>query len=45
MHIVAVNKDAGNRGTVSSALIEPGKRFLFAPGPPDTHPYAPVEFV
>jgi uncharacterized protein with NRDE domain len=30
----AVCKHAGWRGTVSSALIEPGRRFLFAGGPP-----------
>ena len=38
----AVCKDAGWRGTVASALIEPGTRFLFAPGPPDTVAYQPV---
>ena len=38
----AVNKDAGWRGTVSSALIEPGRRFLFAGGPPDEFPYVEV---
>lgn len=31
----AVCKRAGWRGTVASAFIEPGRRFLFAPGPPD----------
>ncbi|MHC4957804.1 MAG: NRDE family protein [Planctomycetota bacterium] len=38
----AVNKDAGWRGTVASALIEPGERFLFTPGKPDEVGYAPV---
>lgn len=38
----AVCKEAGWRGTVASALIEPGKRFLFADGPPDRVAYAPV---
>ena len=37
-----VCKDAGWRGTVASALIEPGKRFLFADGPPDEAEYLPV---
>jgi hypothetical protein len=31
----AVCKRAGWRGTVASSFIEPGRRFLFAPGPPD----------
>jgi uncharacterized protein with NRDE domain len=38
----AVCKRAGWRGTVSSSLIEPGRRFLFAPGPPDAVAYEPV---
>ncbi|MGQ0613840.1 MAG: NRDE family protein [Planctomycetaceae bacterium] len=38
----AVNKDAGWRGTVASAFLEPGKRFLFAGGPPDRAPFEPV---
>jgi len=38
----AVCKDAGHRGTVASALIEPGKRFLFAGGAPDRTDYVPV---
>jgi len=38
----AVCKHAGWRGTVSSALIEPGKRFLFAGGPPDATEYEAV---
>ena len=38
----AVCKRAGWRGTVASALIEPGGRFLFADGPPDETPYEPV---
>lgn len=39
---VAVCKRAGWRGTVASALIEPGRRFLFAGGPPDETDYEPV---
>lgn len=39
----AVCKRAGWRGTVASALIEPGKRFLFAGGPPDEVEYEPVD--
>ena len=39
----AVCKRAGWRGTVASALIEPGKRFLFAGGPPDTCDYTEVD--
>ena len=35
-------KDKGTRGTVASALIEPGRRFLFADGPPDRVPYETV---
>jgi len=31
----AVCKRAGWRGTVASSFIEPGRRFLFAKGPPD----------
>jgi hypothetical protein len=38
----AVCKRAGWRGTVASSLIEPGRRFLFAPGPPDVVPFEPV---
>ena len=38
----AVCKDAGWRGTVASALIEPGARFLFADGPPDRVAYERV---
>lgn len=38
----AVCKDAGHRGTVASALIEPGTRFLFAGGAPDQTDYVPV---
>lgn len=38
----AVCKRAGWRGTVASALIEPGVRFLFAGGPPDAAPFEPV---
>jgi len=38
----AVCKRAGWRGTVASALIEPGRRFLFAAGPPDEVDYEPV---
>jgi len=38
----AVCKRAGWRGTVASALIEPGRRFLFAGGPPDETEYEPV---
>jgi len=38
----AVCKYAGWRGTVSSALIEPGVRFDFAGGPPDTTAYERV---
>ncbi len=38
----AVNKDAGWRGTVSSALIEPGRSFRFADGPPDRCPFETV---
>ena len=38
----AVCKRAGWRGTVASALIEPGTRFWFAGGPPDETPYEPV---
>ncbi|MHC4938392.1 MAG: NRDE family protein [Planctomycetota bacterium] len=38
----AVCKYAGWRGTVASTLIEPGKQFWFAPGPPDTHEYERV---
>jgi hypothetical protein len=35
-------KDRGTRGTVASALIEPGHKFLFADGPPDRVPYEAV---
>jgi len=38
----AVCKYAGWRGTVASCLIEPGRRFLFAPGPPDAVGFEPV---
>jgi hypothetical protein len=38
----AVCKRGGWRGTVASAFIEPGRRFLFAGGPPDAVPFAPV---
>lgn len=38
----AVCKRAGWRGTVASAVIEPGVRFLFAGGPPDETPYEAV---
>lgn len=38
----AICKRAGWRGTVSSCLIEPGHRFLFAPGPPDAVAFEPV---
>ena len=38
----SVCKDAGWRGTVASALIEPGERFLFADGPPDEAEYLAV---
>ncbi len=38
----AVCKDAVWRGTVASALIEPGKRFLFASGPPNAVAHEPV---
>jgi len=38
----AVCKDAGWRGTVASALIEPGRRFLFSDGPPDKCDYRSV---
>jgi len=38
----AVCKRAGWRGTVASALIEPGRRFLFAGGPPDATDYEEV---
>jgi hypothetical protein len=38
----AICKDAGWRGTVASALIEPGRAFLFADGPPDEAPFEPV---
>jgi uncharacterized protein with NRDE domain len=38
----AVCKHAGWRGTVSSACIEPGERFLFAGGPPDEVDYDEV---
>jgi uncharacterized protein with NRDE domain len=38
----AVCKRAGWRGTVASAFIEPGHRFLFAGGPPDTVAFEPV---
>jgi len=39
----AICKDAGWRGTVASALLEPGRAFLFADGPPGKAPYLPVE--
>ncbi|MHC4953427.1 MAG: hypothetical protein ACYTGZ_06015 [Planctomycetota bacterium] len=39
---LAVCKYAGWRGTVASSLIEPGKTFEFAGGPPDTTAYEPV---
>ncbi len=32
----------GERGTVASTLIEPGRRFLFADGPPDVAEYEAV---
>jgi uncharacterized protein with NRDE domain len=38
----AVCKRAGSRGTVASAFIEPGQRFLFAGGPPDAVAFEPV---
>ena len=38
----AVCKRAGWRGTVASAFIEPGARFLFAGGPPDETDYETV---
>lgn len=38
----AVCKHTSWRGTVASALIEPGRRFLFSDGPPDLTPYRPV---
>jgi uncharacterized protein with NRDE domain len=38
----AVCKRAGWRGTVASSFIEPGRRFLFAPGPPDVVEFEPV---
>lgn len=38
----AICKDAGWRGTVASALVEPGRAFLFANGPPDEAPFEPV---
>jgi len=38
----AVCKRAGWRGTVASSHIEPGRRFLFAPGPPDAVDFEPV---
>ena len=38
----AVCKDRGDRGTVASALIEPGRSFLFADGPPDRADYVSV---
>jgi hypothetical protein len=38
----AVCKRTDWRGTVASALIEPGRRFLFADGPPDEADYSPV---
>jgi len=38
----AVCKRAGWRGTVASSFIEPGRRFLFAPGPPDSVDFEPV---
>ncbi|MHC4547700.1 MAG: NRDE family protein [Planctomycetota bacterium] len=41
---LAVCKRADWRGTVASALIEPGRRFLFAPGPPDEVAYEPVAY-
>jgi hypothetical protein len=39
----AVCKRAGWRGTVASSFIEPGRRFLFAPGPPDAVDFEPVQ--
>ncbi len=39
----AICKRAGWRGTVASALIEPGERFWFAGGPPDETSYEPVD--
>lgn len=38
----AVCKRAGWRGTVASSFIEPGRRFLFAAGPPDAVEFEPV---
>ena len=38
----AVCKHAGWRGTVASSFIEPGRTFLFAPGPPDVVEFGPV---
>lgn len=38
----AVCKRAGWRGTVASSFIEPGRRFLFAAGPPDAFAFEPV---
>ncbi len=38
----AVCKRAGWRGTVASSFIEPGRRFLFAAGPPDAADFEPV---
>ena len=38
----AVCKRAGWRGTVASSFIEPGRRFLFAAGPPDAVGFEPV---
>ena len=40
----AVCKRAGWRGTVSSSVIEPGRRFLFADGPPDETPFERVDY-
>lgn len=41
---IAVCKRTEWRGTVASALIEPGRTFLFAPGPPDETEYERVDY-
>jgi len=41
---VAVCKRAEWRGTVASAMVEPGHAFLFAPGPPDEVDYDRVDY-
>ena len=41
---VAACKRAEWRGTVASAMIEPGHAFLFAPGPPDEVDYDRVDY-